>query len=94
MIPLLTEEYGFNPKKEVISFTDASLINIVNSKEFLLILKDYCGFEAGVRNLRKCIDRVYRKVVSKLVEINEREKEETTTLAIEQTKADIEKQIK
>jgi len=26
----------------------------------------YCGFEAGVRNLRKCVDRVFRKIVAKL----------------------------
>lgn len=37
--------------------TPAALIKIVN---------DYCGHEAGVRNLRKCIDRIFRKVVAKI----------------------------
>ena len=37
--------------------TDASIMEIVNH---------YCGYEAGVRNLRKCIDRVFRKIVAKL----------------------------
>ena len=32
------------------------------------MIQHYCGFEAGVRNLRKCLDRVFRKVVSKLEE--------------------------
>ena len=27
---------------------------------------DYCSHEAGVRNLRKCLDRIFRKVVAKL----------------------------
>jgi len=30
------------------------------------IVNHYCGYEAGVRNLRKCIDRVFRKIVAKL----------------------------
>ena len=30
------------------------------------IINQYCGHEAGVRNLRKCIDRIFRKIVSKL----------------------------
>jgi len=30
------------------------------------MINSYCGFEAGVRNLRKCIDRVFRKIVAKL----------------------------
>ncbi len=30
------------------------------------MINHYCGFEAGVRNLRKCIDRVFRKIVAKL----------------------------
>mgnify|MGYP000559949749 FL=1 len=29
-------------------------------------MNHYCGYEAGVRNLRKCIDRVFRKIVAKL----------------------------
>jgi ATP-dependent Lon protease len=30
------------------------------------IINNYCGHEAGVRNLRKCLDRVFRKIVAKL----------------------------
>jgi ATP-dependent Lon protease len=30
------------------------------------MINSYCGYEAGVRNLRKCIDRVFRKIVYRL----------------------------
>jgi ATP-dependent Lon protease len=30
------------------------------------IITQYCGHEAGVRNLRKCIDRIFRKIVAKM----------------------------
>jgi len=30
------------------------------------IIKNYCGHEAGVRNLRKCLDRVFRKITAKI----------------------------
>lgn len=30
------------------------------------IINKYCGHEAGVRNLRKALDRVFRKIVAKL----------------------------
>lgn len=42
---------------ERITITDAALIKIINY---------YCGHEAGVRNLRKCIDRIFRKIVAKM----------------------------
>lgn len=81
LIPSIEKEYGFaNPpgdsaqesdskkkkqkKKadppvllEHVSLTDASLMEIINS---------YCGHEAGVRNLRKSIDRIFRKIVARL----------------------------
>lgn len=60
LIPKFEQEYGFTDKhesQEKIYITDASLIEIINH---------YSGFEAGVRNLRKCIDKVFRKVVAKL----------------------------
>jgi len=43
------------------------------------IINSYCGYEAGVRNLRKCIDRIYRKVVAKLEmrKIEEKEAKDT-----------------
>jgi len=71
LVPKFEEEYGFtegNTFNEKIHLTDASLMEIVNS---------YCGYEAGVRNLRKCIDRVFRKIVAKLemVKIPENEAE-------------------
>lgn len=30
------------------------------------IITQYCGHEAGVRNLRKCLDRIFRKIVAKM----------------------------
>lgn len=30
------------------------------------MINSYCGYEAGVRNLRKCVDRVFRKIVYRL----------------------------
>ena len=30
------------------------------------MVNNYCQHEAGVRNLRKCIDRIFRKVVAKI----------------------------
>lgn len=30
------------------------------------IVHHYCGHEAGVRNLKKALDRIFRKVVAKL----------------------------
>lgn len=42
---------------EKITLTDASIMDIVNH---------YCGHEAGVRNLKKALDRIFRKVVAKL----------------------------
>ena len=60
LIPSFETEYAFdenNAMLEKVQITDAALVEIINS---------YCGFEAGVRNLRKCIDRVFRKIVAKL----------------------------
>lgn len=42
---------------EVIRITDAALVKVINQ---------YCGHEAGVRNLRKCLDRIFRKIVAKM----------------------------
>lgn len=30
------------------------------------VINHYCGHEAGVRNLRKCLDRIFRKIVAKI----------------------------
>jgi endopeptidase La len=72
LMPLLSTEYGFNqPKAEVedaegvvavqpqenVVLTDAAIMEIINK---------YCGHEAGVRNLRKALDRVFRKIVAKI----------------------------
>jgi ATP-dependent Lon protease len=32
------------------------------------IITNYCGHEAGVRNLKKALDRVFRKIVAKLAD--------------------------
>jgi Lon-like ATP-dependent protease len=60
LIPKFEKEFGFtenHQSHERINVTDAALMEMINS---------YCGHEAGVRNLRKCIDRVFRKVCAKL----------------------------
>lgn len=60
LVPKFEEEYGFkegNTTHEKVELTDASIMEIINQ---------YCGHEAGVRNLRKCIDRIFRKIVAKL----------------------------
>jgi len=68
LMPLLEKEYGFKylpAPAEVISsghgekltLTDAAIMEIINH---------YTGHEAGVRNLRKAMDRVFRKIVAKL----------------------------
>lgn len=60
LVPKFEQEYGFtdsNESLEKIYITDASIIEIINH---------YSGFEAGVRNLRKCIDKIFRKIVAKL----------------------------
>jgi len=60
LVPKFEVEYGFNEGHQLhesVQITDASLMDIVNN---------YCGYEAGVRNLRKCIDRIFRKIVAKL----------------------------
>ena len=76
LIPRFEREYGFTPSQleetvgaaathqlastsevEKIQVTDAALIKIINH---------YCGHEAGVRNLRKCLDRIFRKIVAKM----------------------------
>ena len=71
LIPRFEREYGFvsneggeaastiNPSGELekIQVTDAALSKIINH---------YCSHEAGVRNLRKCLDRIFRKIVAKM----------------------------
>lgn len=60
LVPKFESEYGFNEgndSHEKVQLTDASIMEIINQ---------YCGHEAGVRNLRKCLDRIYRKIVVKL----------------------------
>lgn len=57
LIPKFKNEYGFDSTKEDVTFTNAAIAKII---------KNYCGYEAGVRNLRKCLDRVFRKVVTKI----------------------------
>lgn len=67
LMPLLSSEYGFNQAKieevadqkpgEEVQLTDAAIMQIINK---------YCGHEAGVRNLKKCLDRVFRKITAKL----------------------------
>jgi ATP-dependent Lon protease len=60
LIPKLQKEYCFIEEKhpdEKLIITDAALMKIINN---------YCGYEAGVRNLAKCLDRIFRKIVAKM----------------------------
>lgn len=60
LIPQLEKEYAFsedNSSHEKVQLTDAAIMKVINH---------YCGHEAGVRNLRKCLDRIYRKIVAKI----------------------------
>ena len=50
IIPVVTTD-------EQIKITDAALVKVINQ---------YCHHEAGVRNLRKCLDRIFRKIVAKM----------------------------
>jgi len=74
LMPLLEKEYGFKFEEiegaassevthpeytEKISLTDAAIMDIITH---------YCGHEAGVRNLKKALDRVFRKIVAKLAD--------------------------
>lgn len=56
LVPGLEKEYGFGDTDKV-TITDAALMEIISH---------YCGHEAGVRNLKKAIDRVFRKIVAKI----------------------------
>ena len=44
------------------------------------MINHYCGHEAGVRNLKKALDRVYRKIVSKLETSSTKAKEPTNEI--------------
>jgi ATP-dependent Lon protease len=48
---------GTTAALERVSLTDAAIMEVITH---------YCGHEAGVRNLKKCLDRVFRKVTAKL----------------------------
>jgi ATP-dependent Lon protease len=43
--------------KEKVVLTDAAIMEIITH---------YCGHEAGVRNLKKAIDRIFRKIVARI----------------------------
>ena len=78
LVPKFRSEYGFDPSKEEITVTNFAIAKII---------RNYCNYEAGVRNLRKWIDRIFRKVIAKLDHHNsvlEKEKK----LLLEQTKTE------
>lgn len=74
LMPLLEKEYGFRfeevaeaatqvshpDHKETVSLTDAAIMEVISH---------YCGHEAGVRNLKKALDRIFRKLVAKLEDV-------------------------
>lgn len=62
LLPMLKQEYGFfeaenGQQRETITFTDAALMEMINN---------YTNHEAGVRNLKKGVDKVFRKIVAKI----------------------------
>ena len=88
LIPDLTKEYGFSSdpvEEEVVSAETAETVaeksqeKVSNEKIVLTdaaimdVINHYCAHEAGVRNLKKALDRVYRKVVAKLENLPENE---------------------
>ena len=70
---------------ERITLTDAAIMEIV---------QHYCHHEAGVRNLKKALDRIFRKVVAKLETQIAKQETSTEEKAGETTEVeDIEYQI-
>jgi ATP-dependent Lon protease len=69
---------------EKVTLTDASIMDMINH---------YCGHEAGVRNLRKAIDRVFRKIVSKLEISEKKPSSDSTAQAEESALAEVHYQI-
>jgi ATP-dependent Lon protease len=65
-----------NPEK--VALTDAAIMDIITH---------YCGHEAGVRNLKKCLDRVFRKIVAKI------DMKESKEGEVDQAEAELEYQI-
>jgi ATP-dependent Lon protease len=59
--------------QELIKITEAALVRIINQ---------YCGYEAGVRNLRKCLDRIFRKIVAKMEDKKLLDGAPTTTIDV------------
>ena len=95
LIPRFEREYGFTPSQledcigaaptgqpqpvnnsevEKIQVTDAALSKIINH---------YCSHEAGVRNLRKCLDRIFRKIVAKMEDKKINEQPLAPTIEVE-----------
>jgi len=66
-VPAEAELQSLAPSNEKVSLTDASIMDMINH---------YCHHEAGVRNLKKALDRVFRKIVAKLENQPETEKTE------------------
>jgi len=69
---------------EKVLLTDASIMDMINH---------YCGHEASVRNLRKAIDRVIRKIVSKLEISDKKSTSDSTAQAEEGSLAEVQYQI-
>ena len=55
---------------------------IVTDAAIGLMINHYCNNEAGVRNLRKCLDRIFRKVVTRLEEKSMQEEQDLRSEAL------------
>jgi len=59
----------------------------VTRKAIFKMINHYSSHEAGVRNLRKCLDRIFRKIVSKL-EFKKADEEAKTTINTQEDHAE------
>lgn len=56
------------------------------------IINQYCAHEAGVRNLRKCLDRIFRKIVAKMEDkklLSSSTTESATTIDVTSTASEV-----
>lgn len=69
LIPKFEKEYAFatssKTSADAILATESERINITEAA-VQFIINHYCAHEAGVRNLRKAIDQIFRKITAKI----------------------------
>lgn len=80
LIPRFEKEYAYKPSEKQAAVSDSEEVVDEPSEKIQIteaaiqrIINHYCAHEAGVRNLRKALDQIFRKVTAK-IEVN-KEKE-------------------